>query len=111
MTNIANSVLATTEDAVRAQSILCHMQDATLMGTGFTTFGPIPGGIEMDFHLARPYGHRSIEIVSDSNEHLYTVTVYRFGKNFKKHLVMTTPNVWITALDNAVWQGVNKSCE
>jgi hypothetical protein len=110
MTTIAKNLEATERDRAIARTIVSQVSNSTKLGNGFTNAAAITSGVEMDFRLCRPYGHRTVEITLTGMDY-YNVTVYRFGRNFVKHLVKTYKEIDCFQLDEIVWDGIALSCK
>lgn len=110
MATIEKMQAATERDHAIARNIVSQVNAMTLMASGFTSYVAVPNGAEIDFRLARAYGHRTVEVTLNKWD-MYDVTVYRFGRNMKKHLVIEYTMVFADQLDQLIYDGINKSCE
>ena len=109
---IADMVKATQEDVDWSQRIFGKLHPSTL-AVGYVNHGAIPGGVQIDFLLIKPYGHRSVKICRRSigQRYVYSVAVYKYGRNFSERLFDERLFVPVELLSEAVSEMLELSCD
>ena len=107
--NITMTQQASERDVFIANNIMKQIDEMTLVGNGFTSRSAIPNGVQIDFHLSRPFGHRSIFITLNAWD-MYEIKTVRYGKNFKEHVVAEHSDIMFDQLNDIIWGDISKSC-